>query len=163
MDKATIICVDKEEQIINLVELALKTSNITSVNCIEIKGLDNNTTTKVISDVKEQFLICMDMAGYNRQTLLEDTIYNIMPVKQLHFITNKEIWDKNRCPNVALNQYIALPNTKTTTVRLKELSEDIPNLIEYPTLETQEQGILRTKRNVENIYQVIQTVLMDAY
>lgn len=163
MDKVTIVCVDKTDAVPHMSERLFQEMNFNFVNYVELKGMSGNDITKAITDIKEQFVVCIDMAGYERKTLLEDTIYNIMPVKQLHLITNKRLWEKNRCQAAALNQYIALPDETIDIVQFREFKEDIPNLIEYPAFERNKQGILDSERNFDIMKQIVQTAVTDAY
>lgn len=85
-----------------------------------------------LSDNKYDYICTLDLPCFELTTLLGDTIYNILPAKQIHIVidTKKLLAYKNL--DFALNLFVFVPDTGK---RYEEEYTHIPNLAVYPIFE----------------------------
>lgn len=69
-----------------------------------------------ISNCEADILISLDMAGFQYKTLLDNYLYNIIPIRQLHLILNKEIWEQYRTSEFAINLFVYAPCEDTDAI-----------------------------------------------
>lgn len=97
---------------------------------------------KCLQNTNAEFIISFDMAGFQYKTLLDNYLYNIIPLKQLHLVTDKKIWEEYEHSEFALNAFIYIPDKEINTL---QNSEENLNIRYYPEkwLEKSEELIER--------------------
>lgn len=73
-------------------------------------------------------IVSINMAGFEYRTLLENYLYNILPVKQLHVIIDEAIWNKYKEEDFAINLFLYIAKDKINGL-LKEAEN--PNIKYY--------------------------------
>lgn len=84
-----------------------------------------------------EYLCVIDLAGSQIRTLLDDTVYNVLRAKQIHFVADASVLDVYRIETMALNLYLFLPENEKKYI---EKYAHVPNLLTYPMLETDDKG-----------------------
>lgn len=100
---------------------------------------------KIIMDKELNYIFTMDMAGFQKDTLLGVSVYNIISPKQMHIVIDECVMKKFGYKEMPLNLYLFLPIGE---MAWNELYPHIPNIMEYETLEMNEDGVpINSERN----------------
>lgn len=106
-----------------------------------------------------EYLCVIDLAGSQIRTLLDDSVYNVLRAKQIHFVADASVLDVYRMETMALNLYLFLPENEKKYI---EKYAHIPNLLTYPMLETDKKGNpIGSQENREKIRMVCKSFFDD--
>lgn len=155
MNKVAIVCAEeKREQyseFLSLLESLCEEKGFIPF-LVFIKNHDR--TVDIIDKIRNDevvYIISLDMSGFEMKTLLEDAVYNIITVKQLHIIIDPRCTAQMCKGEFALNLYLCLPRDE---VNLEKISA--PNILEYSRFERNEKGYvtnnLTNQEEIERIY-----------
>lgn len=106
-----------------------------------------------LSETKCDYICTLDMPCIELTTLLGDTIYNILPAKQIHIIIDTKKLRVYKKTDFALNLFVFLPDSEK---HHEEEYTHIPNLALYPTFELKnEQGEEADRKTVWHIIESV--------
>lgn len=77
----------------------------------------SETWRKCLQNPDAEFVISFDMAGFQYKTLLDNYLYNIIPLKQLHLITNRKVWDEYEHSEFAVNVFVYIPDKEISIIQ----------------------------------------------
>ena len=102
-----------------------------------------------LSETECDYICTLDLPCFQLTTLLGDTIYNILPAKQIHIIINTRRLLAYRHTNFALNLFVFVSDTEKDC---KQEYTNIPNLAVYPIFDLgNTQGEETNRKTVWNI------------
>lgn len=91
---------------------------------IEQLELQNTGYTAIartkISESEADILISLNMAGFEYKTLLDNYLYNIIPVRQMHLILNKDVWEQYKTAEFAINLFVYAPHKESDIIVCEE-------------------------------------------
>ncbi|MBE5880039.1 MAG: hypothetical protein E7288_08715 [Lachnospiraceae bacterium] len=100
--------------------------------------IQSGSPTEYIEVLEAAEYVCViDLAGSQIRTLLDDSVYNVLRAKQIHFIADTSVLKVYKMESMALNLYLFLPENEKKYINE---FEHIPNLLTYPILEKDEKG-----------------------
>lgn len=106
-----------------------------------------------LSETKCDYICTLDLPCFQLTTLLGDTIYNILPAKQIHIILDTKKLLAYKKTDFALNLFVFVPDTGK---RYEEEYTHIPNLASYPMFELgNPQG---EETNRETVWHILDSV-----
>ena len=138
---ALILC-SKEERYRHLAEMIKNTLKKCGV-VAEIYDIFNRKTaelTEYLYENSAKIIISIDLAGFQLRTLQETFLYNILPAKQVHFLTQESQLNILCGQECALNLYMAIPKKEYKNAVLRR-EENIPHVIFHGCYE-KENGII---------------------
>lgn len=109
---------------------------------------------KYLQETSAEIIITIDMAGFHLKTLQENSFYNVLTAKQLHFLSEENKLKKWEQEEFALNLYVAVPQRECNNVKLGR-RENIPQVIYHPCYEQKQGAITESVINKNIIKEVI--------
>ena len=102
-----------------------------------------------LSETKYDYICTLDLPCFELTTLMGDTVYNILPAKQIHIIIDTKRLLAYKTINFALNLFVFVPDTGKC---FEDEYANIPNLAVYPIFEMgNAQGEETNRKTVRNI------------
>lgn len=105
-----------------------------------------NDLARKLMNLKDDFLVTIDMAGFQVSTFLGTHAYNMVSAKQIHIVLDDKKMEKYATNEMALNLYVFLDEKRGKMV---STYSHIPNLNFYPGFERDDSG--RIKACSDNI------------
>lgn len=104
--------------------------------------VDSNTSQEecrlALTEARNDYICTLDLACFQMPTLLETSLYNILPAKQIHIVIDTKKLLAYKGEDFALNLFVCVPDAGR---QWEEEFPNIPNLIRYQPFELQkEQG-----------------------
>ena len=156
MKKAMIVC-DKKKQgkykfILNALEQIFKEKSF-EVKSIFFGELNeqNHISFTEIKEYNADYICTLDMAGFQMNTLLECSRYNLLYAKQIHIVVGEQCFVEYAEGQFALNLFVFLPNS---AIEWKKRYPHIPNIVAYDKLDLK-------KVNKETLNSIVEYVISE--
>ncbi len=137
----------------------------TKLNCIKqdislvVKEIQNGIVSiREIKDENPELLILYNLYGFEQSTLMEGVAYNLLSCKQIHIITQKNLYNENYLSKQLSISMFFYCTEKETYRHLKENYPDIPYLKKLDDW-GHEQNIENIERNAAILCEVIAEVM----
>ncbi len=153
--KAIVVYEQKEysRQFVKMIQDALWMQSI-ETEFLDVTRNNPNDYMKYLQETSAEIIISIDMAGFHLKTLQENSFYNVLTAKQLHFLSEENKLKKWEQEEFALNLYVAVPQKECNHAKMGR-RKNIPQVIYHPCYEQKQGAITESVINKNIIKEVI--------
>lgn len=152
-----VIVVYKQEKrsvlLLEIIQNILRYKNI-EVEFLETTKNNSNNVVNFLYNISADIIVSIDMEGFQFKTLQENSFYNILSAKQLHFLTDESKLQEYMGEDFALNLYMAVPKNEYKNAVL-EGTNNIPHIIYHPCYEVEKDTIISSPVNLKIVEEII--------
>ncbi len=106
-------------------------------------------------------IISINWTGFQMSTMLENSLYNILPAKQLHIVGKKDLFNAHEKDDFALNLYIALPKYTEDMIQMDH-TDTMPHIISHCEYERNGGVIIPSTKNEQIVERIINFFLRQS-